>query len=181
MFKEDMRRAMDASRRSCAEEDFARRSGRHVGQGSGSGHGSASAGMSTNVGDVMYEEVIRDADPRVGPIDPFLARKKDKQPSISAAFKNLKVCKEKIGRATSRWFFYNSIPANAAKGPYYESMVDAYEEVGKGVPGPTPYEIYNKYLDMEVDDIQKYIQSFERIWDEYGCTLMYDGWTGMES
>jgi hypothetical protein len=111
-------------------------------------------------------------------MDPFLTRKKDNQPSITAAFKNLKLCKEKIGRATSKWFFFNSIPANAAKGPYYESMIQTIGDVGKGVEGPTPYDIYNKYLDLEVDDIKAYVSTFERIWDEYGCTLMCDGWTG---
>ncbi|MQL86777.1 hypothetical protein Taro_019318, partial [Colocasia esculenta] len=179
--EEQFRRASEASRRSNAEEDYLRRTGRHVGQGSGhggSGQGSSSAGMSSNIPEVPVD-IPRDGDPRVGPIDPFLTRRREKQPSISAAFKNLKICKEKIGRATSRWFFFNSIPANAAKGPYYESMIETIGEVGKEVEGPTSYEIYNKYLDMEVEDMKAYVSTFERIWDEYGCTLMCDGWTGI--
>ncbi|MQM02057.1 hypothetical protein Taro_034815 [Colocasia esculenta] len=134
--------------------------------------------MSTNIPEVPVD-IPRDGDLRVGPLDPFLTRRKEKQPSISAAFKNLKICKEKIGRATSRWFFFNSISANAAKGPYYESMIETIGEVGKGVEGPTSYEIYNKYLDMEVEDMKAYVSTFKRIWDEYGCTLMCDGWTGI--
>ncbi|MQL93185.1 hypothetical protein Taro_025825, partial [Colocasia esculenta] len=103
--EEQFRRASEASRRSNAEEDYLRRTGRHVGQGSGhggSGQGSSSAGMSSNIPEVPVD-IPRDGDPRVGPIDPFLTRRREKQPSISAAFKNLKICKEKIGRATSRW------------------------------------------------------------------------------
>ncbi|MQM02181.1 hypothetical protein Taro_034940 [Colocasia esculenta] len=137
-----------------------------------SGQGSSSAGMSTNIPEVPVD-IPRDGDPRVGPLDPFLTRRREKQPSISAAFKNLKICKENIGRATSRWFFFNSIPANAAKGLYYESMIETISEVGKGVEGPTSYEIYNKCLDMEVEDMKTYVSTFERIWDEYGCTLMH--------
>ncbi|MQL78580.1 hypothetical protein Taro_010998, partial [Colocasia esculenta] len=101
--EEQFRRASEASRRSNAEEDYLRRTGRHVGQGSGhggSGQGSSSAGMSSNIPEVPVD-IPRDGDPRVGPIDPFLTRRREKQPSISAAFKNLKICKEKIGRATA--------------------------------------------------------------------------------
>ncbi|MQL99116.1 hypothetical protein Taro_031835 [Colocasia esculenta] len=125
------------------------------------------------------EDIPRDGDPRVEPLDPFLTRRREKQPSISAAFKNLKICKEKIGRATSRWFFFNSIPANATKEPYYESMIETIGEVGKGVESPTSYKIYNKYLDLEVEDMKAYVSTFERIWDEYGCIFMCDGWTSI--
>ncbi|MQL75754.1 hypothetical protein Taro_008119 [Colocasia esculenta] len=41
--------------------------------------------------------------------------------------------------------------------------------VSKRGEGPT-YEIYNKYLDMEVEDMKAYVSTFERIWDEYGIT-----------
>ncbi|MQL74080.1 hypothetical protein Taro_006428 [Colocasia esculenta] len=102
--EEQFRRTSQASRRSFAEEDYLRRTGHHLGQGSGhvsSGQGSSSAGMSTNIPEVLVD-IPRDGDPRVGPLDPFLTRRREKQPSISAAFKNLKICKEKIGRATSR-------------------------------------------------------------------------------
>ncbi|MQL69521.1 hypothetical protein Taro_001785 [Colocasia esculenta] len=148
-------------------------------EGSGhasSGQGSSSAGMSINIPEVPLD-IPRDGDPRVGPLDQFLTKRREKQPSIFAAFKNLKICKEKIGRVTSRWFFFNSIPANAAKGSYYESMIETIGEVGKEVEGPTSYEIYNKYLNLEVEDMKASVSTFERIWDEYGCTLMCDGWT----
>ncbi|MQM04753.1 hypothetical protein Taro_037557, partial [Colocasia esculenta] len=102
--EEQFRRASQASRRSFTEEDYLRRTGQHLGQGSGhesSGQGSSSAGMCTNIPEVSVD-ILRDEDPRVGPLDPFLTRWREKQPSISAAFKNLKICKEKIGRETSR-------------------------------------------------------------------------------
>ncbi|MQL74712.1 hypothetical protein Taro_007087 [Colocasia esculenta] len=55
-------------------------------------------------------------------------------------------------------------------------MIETISEVGKGVESPTSYEIYNKYLDLEVEDMKAYVSTFERIWDEYSCTLMCDGW-----
>ncbi|MQM10101.1 hypothetical protein Taro_042990 [Colocasia esculenta] len=95
-------RASQTSRRSFAEEDYLRRTSHDLGEGSGyggSGQGSSSAGKSTNIPEVPVD-IPRDGDPRVGPLDPFLTRRREKQPSTSAAFKNLKICKEKIGRAT---------------------------------------------------------------------------------
>ncbi|MQL91190.1 hypothetical protein Taro_023797 [Colocasia esculenta] len=66
--EEQFRRASEASRRSNAEEDYLRRTGRHVGQGSGhggSGQGSSSAGMSSNIPEVPVD-IPRDGDPRNG-------------------------------------------------------------------------------------------------------------------
>ncbi|MQM05084.1 hypothetical protein Taro_037890 [Colocasia esculenta] len=102
--KEQFRRTSQASRRSFAEEDHLRRTSQHLGQGSGhasSGQGSSSAGMSTNIPEVPLD-IPRDDDLRVGPLDPFLTERREKQRSISTTFKNLKICKEKIGRVTSR-------------------------------------------------------------------------------
>ena len=46
--------------------------------------------------------------------------------------------------------------------------------IGRGVPLPSPYEIHNTY----VADAQAYVDSQIPIWQEYGCTIMSDGWTG---
>ncbi|MQL83772.1 hypothetical protein Taro_016258 [Colocasia esculenta] len=64
--EEQFCRASEASRRSNAEEDYLRRTGHHVGQGSrhgGSGQGSSSAGMSSNIPEVPVD-ISRDGDPR---------------------------------------------------------------------------------------------------------------------
>ncbi|MQL72484.1 hypothetical protein Taro_004819 [Colocasia esculenta] len=64
--EEQFRRASEASRRSNVEEDYLRRTGHHVGQGSGhggSGQGSSSAGMSSNILEVPVD-IPRDGDPR---------------------------------------------------------------------------------------------------------------------
>ena len=38
---------------------------------------------------------------------------------------------------------------------------------------PSPYEIKNKYLEMEA-----YVNQQRKKWKTYGCTIMSDGWTG---
>ncbi|MQL89226.1 hypothetical protein Taro_021798 [Colocasia esculenta] len=67
--EKQFRRALQASRRSFAEEDHIRRTGQHLGQGSGhapSRQGSSSVGMSINIPEVPLD-IPRDGDPRVGP------------------------------------------------------------------------------------------------------------------
>ena len=43
---------------------------------------------------------------------------------------------------------------------------------------PSPYEIKNKYLDMEYKDMEDYVNIQREKWKTYGCMLMCDGWTG---
>ena len=43
---------------------------------------------------------------------------------------------------------------------------------------PSPYEIKNKYLDMEYKDMEGYVNILREKWKTYGCTIMSDGWTG---
>ena len=42
----------------------------------------------------------------------------------------------------------------------------------------SPYEIKNKYLDMEYKDMEDYVNIQIEKCKTYGCTIMCDGWTG---
>ncbi|MQL73744.1 hypothetical protein Taro_006092 [Colocasia esculenta] len=82
--EEQFRRASEASRRSNAEEDYLRRTGRHVGQGSGhggSGQGSSSAGMSSNIPEVPVD-IPRDGDPREHPLHAWVNASTSVQPEF---------------------------------------------------------------------------------------------------
>ena len=46
-----------------------------------------------------------------------------------------------------------------------------------GIEAPSPYEIKNKYLDMEYKDMEDYVNLQREKWNTYGCTIMCDGWT----
>ena len=46
-----------------------------------------------------------------------------------------------------------------------------------GIKAPSPYEIKNKYLDMEYKDMEDYVNLQRKKWKTYGCTIMCDGWT----
>ncbi|CBI24154.3 unnamed protein product, partial [Vitis vinifera] len=47
-----------------------------------------------------------------------------------------------------------------------------------GIEPPSPYEIKNKYLEMEYKDMEDYVNQQREKWKIYGCTIMSDGWTG---
>ena len=47
-----------------------------------------------------------------------------------------------------------------------------------GIEPPSPYEIKNKFLDMEHKDMEDYVNIQREKWKTYGCTIMSDGWTG---
>ncbi|RWR73198.1 hypothetical protein CKAN_00145500 [Cinnamomum micranthum f. kanehirae] len=90
---------------------------------------------------------------------------------------DMKVRGMKMERVISKFFHHNRIPPNVTNSPYYRSMVDTIAEVGPGVKPQSAYEIGGKYLDMEVSDYWRYLEDHFKTWEEYGSTLMCDGWT----
>ncbi|RWR92086.1 hypothetical protein CKAN_02127900 [Cinnamomum micranthum f. kanehirae] len=116
---------------------------------------------------------------RRGTLDPILHRSQStKQPKINSSIMgDMKVRAMKMGRAITKLFHYNRIPPNVANSPYYRAMVDTIAEVGPGVKPPSAHEIGRKYLDMEVDDYWRSLKDHFKTWEEYGCTLICDGWT----
>nr|XP_048330691.1 uncharacterized protein LOC125422645 [Ziziphus jujuba var. spinosa] len=57
-------------------------------------------------------------------------------------------------------------------------MIVGAQQSGMGVQIPSPYEIKEKYLDIEYKEMQQHIEKFKESWKTYGCTIMCDGWTG---
>ena len=47
-----------------------------------------------------------------------------------------------------------------------------------GIEPPSPYEINNKYLEMEYKEMEAYVNQQREKWKTYGYTIMSDGWTG---
>jgi hypothetical protein len=112
-------------------------------------------------------------------VDSFLYSKQTStQPKITkAVLKGIKESKKFIGRAWTKWFVHDHIPAHAANSIYFKAAIKATQEAGTGIQPPTSKEIYNKYLPMEIDEIKTVIKSFHSHWDRIGCTIMCDGWT----
>ncbi|KAM1236373.1 hypothetical protein EV2_038572 [Malus domestica] len=81
-------------------------------------------------------------------------------------------------RLISKFFIYENVPAEKASSHHFKNMVVGCQHAGVGVQPPTPYEIRNKYLDMEYKDIGEYVNKLRSQWETNGCTIMCDGWTG---
>ena len=47
-----------------------------------------------------------------------------------------------------------------------------------GIERLSPYEIKNKYLEMEYREMKVYVNQQREKWKTYGCTIMSNGWTG---
>ena len=47
-----------------------------------------------------------------------------------------------------------------------------------GIKPPSPYEIKNKYLEMEYKDMEANMNRQREQWKTYGCTIMLNGWKG---
>ncbi|XP_077219376.1 uncharacterized protein LOC143853475 [Tasmannia lanceolata] len=107
-------------------------------------------------------------------MDPTICTK-GKQRGIRGMWGN---AREKVGRAYAKFAFHNAIPANAANSPYLQHFIDTAGQHGSGVKAPTSYEVMNKYLPMEVAELEEYINGLKKQWAEYGVTIMCDGWTG---
>ena len=50
--------------------------------------------------------------------------------------------------------------------------------VGMRIEPPSPYEINNKYLEMEYKDMEAYVNQQREKWKTYDCTIMLNGWIG---
>ena len=46
-----------------------------------------------------------------------------------------------------------------------------------GIEPPSPYEIKNKYLEMEYKEMEAYVNQQREKWKSYRCTIMSYGWT----
>ena len=60
--------------------------------------------------------------------------------------------REKIGQIVTKYTFFNVIPANTAKRPYLQHMLDVAIKEGTGINTPIEHEIMNKYLKVEKEN-----------------------------
>ncbi|RVW62419.1 hypothetical protein CK203_064184 [Vitis vinifera] len=82
-----------------------------------------------------------------------------------------------MGCLISKFFIYDSIALNIANSYHFKNMIIGAQQVGMGIEPPSPYEIKNKYLEMEYKDMEAYVNQQREKWVTYGCTIMSDGWT----
>ncbi|MFQ6671056.1 hypothetical protein Gotur_035717 [Gossypium turneri] len=104
---------------------------------------------------------------------PELARSKSsKQPNISGSF--LKTLRRKIGEAVPKFLIYERIPFQLSSSPWLYNLIQVSIEVGKGVKLPTPYEVLDVYLKLELQRVCDWVNGLKSHWKQLGATLMCD-------
>ncbi|KAJ9697346.1 hypothetical protein PVL29_009243 [Vitis rotundifolia] len=83
-----------------------------------------------------------------------------------------------MGRLISKFFIYESVAPAKAKSHHFKNMIIGAQQAGMGIEPPSPFDIKNKYLEMEYKDMEAYVNQQREKWKTYGCTIMSDGWTG---
>jgi hypothetical protein len=75
-------------------------------------------------------------------------------------------------------FFYDaSIPHNVTTLPSFELMLEAIGDFGRGLRGPTPYEMSGKFLQKRKRKVQELVKAHKESWELHGCSVMTDAWT----
>ncbi|RVX01126.1 hypothetical protein CK203_022736 [Vitis vinifera] len=112
------------------------------------------------------------------PIAPSLYKSSaTRQKNIKDIFKGGAI-KETMRRLISKFFIYESVAPAKAKSHHFKNMIIGAQQAGMGIEPPSPYEIKNKYLEMEYKEMEAYVNQQKEKWKTYGCTIMSDGWTG---
>lgn len=98
------------------------------------------------------------------------------QPSLEAIGWNKEVHKE-AEKACANFWYYNNIPFNVARSPYWESLVTALTIAGKGFKAPCPRDLSGRLLQDAILDAKEIVQVEKKQWQKYGCSILSDGWT----
>ncbi|KAL6321169.1 hypothetical protein AAG906_012941 [Vitis piasezkii] len=68
--------------------------------------------------------------------------------------------KETMGHLINKFFIYESVAPTKAKSHHFKNMIIGAQQAGMGIEPPSPYEIKNKYLEMEYKEMEAYITNF---------------------
>ncbi|WKA05290.1 hypothetical protein VitviT2T_023265 [Vitis vinifera] len=83
-----------------------------------------------------------------------------------------------MGRLIRKFFIYESVTPQKAKSYHFKNMIIGTQQAGMGIKPPSPYEIRNKYLEMEYKEMEAYVNQQREKWKTYRCTIMSDRWIG---
>ena len=82
---------------------------------------------------------------------------------------------EKVARSDDPEWLHRVDNRQKTECKYCVHMLNAAAREGTGVKAPTDYDIMNKYLKSEKEELESYIDSLKRQWPAYRVTIMCDG------
>ncbi|XP_026436559.1 uncharacterized protein LOC113334542 [Papaver somniferum] len=75
------------------------------------------------------------------------------------------------------WMTENSISFNTVRCPSFQEMIYAIGEYGKAMPAPSYHQIRTNLFKEQLEEMNKFVDTFRVHWKRYGCSIMSDGWT----
>ncbi|XP_057987302.1 uncharacterized protein LOC110640419 [Hevea brasiliensis] len=118
-----------------------------------------------------------------GPIDcyfsprPTIMGKNMRQTTIDENSPAKKELRERACVAIARWMYDVGIAFNAVNYDSFGKMIRAIGNCGREIKPPSFHEVRVRLPNKEVQIINDLLESHKEEWENYGCTLMCDGWT----
>lgn len=75
------------------------------------------------------------------------------------------------------WCYAASLPFHAFSYSEFDLACEAIGRYGPGYKGPTEYQLRVTILQKAYTKCQDELKKTEVAWDEYGCSILTDGWT----
>ncbi|XP_031499154.1 uncharacterized protein LOC116263556 [Nymphaea colorata] len=88
---------------------------------------------------------------------------------------------KQVYSAIGQFFFANDLSFNLCNNPYFERMIEAMGNYGRGLKPPTYNDMQASILKEEVDKVQIKLEDNKKTWLKTSCTIMADGWIGGKS
>ncbi|KAF7835801.1 uncharacterized protein G2W53_010660 [Senna tora] len=85
--------------------------------------------------------------------------------------------REETCKQIARFFYTSAVPFNCIKNPEFTKLLELVGKFGQGLKPPSYHEIREKYLNMEVNEIEEMLKEYKEEWKRVGCSIMSDGWT----
>ena len=89
-------------------------------------------------------------------------------------------CRDDVDAKVFRFLYANGVPFNVLRSPYWHEMVDAFLGAPKGYKSPGYDKARTVGLDIEKGKIKNALGQFTNSWNEYGVSIVSDGWTNVK-
>ena len=77
----------------------------------------------------------------------------------------------------TRWMYEAAIPFNAVTYPSFQSMIEAIDQYGVGMKGPTLHKVRVTNIRKELTLTKRFDErSYGGMKKKIGCSIMSDGW-----
>lgn len=175
----DIDRARELSHDMSEAEQLRRYHGSQLSRG-----GSVSGSTTDRKGKGKISNFFRSSSTRVPDIEVVdvdtFRRGNTGQKSIKEAFsKKTKAAGDHFRHLWVKMALWGGINANQlSNNPFTQSAIDAAVQAGQGVRVPSAHSMYGSGLTGVVADVEAYIERQRIKWEQYGVTVMCDGWTG---